>query len=54
MEAFEFIKKKQTKTAIDIKLIDMLDTRMKKCFENANNSVVQEEGEEGELILEDD
>lgn len=45
MEAFEFIKNKQTKTAIDIKLVDMLDSRMKKCFdfENAYENVNYEE-----------
>ncbi|EAR85988.2 transmembrane protein, putative (macronuclear) [Tetrahymena thermophila SB210] len=41
MEAFEFIKNKQTKSAIDIKLVDMLDSRMKKCFDFQNAYVDQ-------------
>ncbi|KAL4499952.1 hypothetical protein ABPG72_015301 [Tetrahymena utriculariae] len=41
MEAFEFIKNKQTKSAIDIKLVDMLDSRMKKCFDFQNAFIDQ-------------
>ena len=38
MESFEIIKDKEKKSPIDIKLVDMLDERMKKCFESANTS----------------
>lgn len=36
MEAFDIIKNKEVKSAIDIKLVDMLDSRMKKYFEFEN------------------
>lgn len=37
------IKVKKNKTHIDIKLVDMLDARMKKCFENVNEYQINEE-----------
>lgn len=40
MDAFEFIKNKPHKNNIDIKLVEMLDSRMKKCFENADKTTI--------------
>ncbi|KAL4472591.1 hypothetical protein ABPG74_018540 [Tetrahymena malaccensis] len=50
MEAFEFIKNKQTKSAIDIKLVDMLDSRMKKCFDFQNAYIDQNNEENNQDI----